>query len=486
MGALLVANRTNPVVVHLPLVGKLANTNFTDGGVRTRFIAWGIALEAFQARPLFGWGPENYYYAFNQFYHPESYHYSTYETWFDRPHNNMLDVLSTTGGLGMASFIALFVVSFITIRRKMRAGVFTKWEGILTFAMLIAYVLQNITVFDSHTSYLYFFLLLGFIAGMRVPEPVSEHGSAAEMRVAYVTLGGLGVAALLLVFYTNVQPYRAAHWGLLATSYARLGKNVVEAKRLYDIALATPTQHRVDLRVDAARDIADVVGAGAIPGSAAAPFYDWAIALLEQNVRERPNDVYDHIALGQIYMQYSGIKPELLLKAKEAFARALELSPRRQQIIFSQVRLAVTMGDLNEALRLLESARNDEERIPELHWLIAFVQWQRGDVAAAQTAAKRAEELMYKWHGPEEIALVYRIHQTAGDMEGAFTAANTLVVNWPEEAQFYVWFAEAIIGTKRDPDLARQALQKARELGRPDLLPDITAIERQLPPKTRS
>lgn len=484
-GGLLVANRTNPVVVHLPLIGKLANTNLTDGGVRTRFIAWHIALQAFQARPVFGWGPENFYYAFNQFYNPESYHYSTYETWFDRPHNNLLDVLSTTGGVGMAAFISLFVLSIITIRRKTRSGVMSKWEGILTVAMLFAYILQNITVFDSHTSYLYFFLVLGFIAGIRTPELIAENGSAAEMRVAYGTLGGLGMVALFLVFYTNVLPYQAAHLGLLATSYARLGSNVVEAKRYYDEALATPTQHRVDLRIDAARDIADIVGGGAVPQNMAAPYYDWAIALLEQNVQERPKDVYDQIALGQIYMFYSGIKPEMLLKARDAFARALVLSPRRQQIIFSQVRLAVTMGDLDEALRLLEGARADEERIPELHWLLTFVHWQRQDVANAQLSLKRTEELQYKWHGPEDISLVYKIHKTAGDLEGSFTAANTLIANWPTEGQYFVWFAQAVLDTNRDLDIARQALQKARELGPATLEPDVRAIERQLSAMTR-
>lgn len=480
IGAFLFFNRAQPWVLHIPMVGKLANTNFTDGGVRTRFIAWEIALQGFRQRPLLGWGPENFYYAFNTYYRPESYRYSPYETWFDRPHNNVLEVLFSTGTVGMLSFIALFVTAWIVILRLVKRGDMTRWEGALTVGMLVAYVLQNITVFDSHTSFLYFYLVLGFIGGIRAELSQSQEvPTAAHVRMAGIVMGATGVACLVLVFYTNLQPFQANRLGLYGTSYLRLAGNVPEGVRFYQQALETSTPHLRDLRIDAARDVTDVLATGKLSAKDAAPYYDWAIDLLLKNRQERPNDVYDGIALAQVYMTYAFIRPEMADRARVLLEEIRPLSPKRQQILFTMARVSMMQGRYADAESILLETAADEERIPELHWLLAMAYWTQDKFVEAQLAAARAEDLSYRWGSESELFMAYQIHRTAQDVERSLIAARTLAVNWPQTARYHLIFAQSLLENNQ-PDAARIALEEAKKINDPEWKDDIIQFEKLL------
>lgn len=480
IGAFLFFNRAQPWVLHLPMVGKLANTNFNDGGVRTRFIAWEIAVQAFKERPLLGWGPENFYYAFNAHYRPESYRYSPYETWFDRPHNNVLEVLFATGGVGMLSYIGLFVTAWIVVLRLVKRGDMTRWEGALTVGMLVAYVLQNITVFDSHTSFLYFYLVLGFIGGIRSElASLQENITPAHVRMAGVVMGATGVVCLVLVFYTNLQPFQANRLGLYGTSYLRLAGNVPEGVRFYRQALETPTPHLRDLRVDAARDVTDVLATGKLSAKDAAPYYDWAIDLLLKNRKERPNDVYDGIALAQVYMTYAFIRPEMADRALEVLNEIRPLSPKRQQILFTMARVNMMKGRYADAESVLLETATDEERIPELHWLLAMAYWAQQKSAEAQTAAVRAEDLHYRWGTDSELFMAYQIHRTAQDVERALVVARTLAVNWPQSARYHLILAQSLLADNQIEE-SRVALEQAEKINDPEWRQDIIEFEKLL------
>ncbi|MCP4538702.1 MAG: hypothetical protein GY832_16330 [Chloroflexi bacterium] len=65
--------------------------------------------DAFNAiRPLVGYGPETMYVVYNKFYPPELGHYESRTAGPDRSHNETLDVLVTTGILGLATYLFTF------------------------------------------------------------------------------------------------------------------------------------------------------------------------------------------------------------------------------------------------------------------------------------------------------------------------------------------------------------------------------------------
>jgi len=130
---------------------RLTNISFQDDTVQQRFTEWGIAWNAFKARPIFGWGPNNYLYLHNAFLDPRVYELR--ETNFDRAHNAYLDYASMSGILGLLGYLFLIIALF---------WVFFK-DKIWIFASLTAaYAVQSFFVFDSPASYIALFLTIGF------------------------------------------------------------------------------------------------------------------------------------------------------------------------------------------------------------------------------------------------------------------------------------------------------------------------------------
>ncbi|MEK7072845.1 MAG: O-antigen ligase family protein [Patescibacteria group bacterium] len=474
--SVLFANRAQPLVQNIPTVGKLLNTTLSEGGgIRTRIIAWEIALKAFQDKPLLGWGPENFYYAFNAHYNPESYRYGQYETWFDRPHNTLLDVLATTGVLGSVAYVALFIAAFWTLERKIRLGEMPKWEGMLTGGMLIASVLQNLTVFDSHTSYLYFFLLLAMIAARPLPETVTGK------MVGGVTLGVVtlvaAVTGIALSVWLVIIPYQANRLGLIGTSFARLNGDLQNAIAVYDRALALPTPHKNDLRIDGAREVAELISQRDVPPNVARPALEWAIARVEENYKSR-TDTYDALLLGQLLLSYAQFDSTAITRARDVLEKAHALSPGRQQVVFALVQVALYEGRANDAVALLEESLAKEERVKDVHWNLALAYQAAGNLPAAAKTITRSRELGHEWANAGEVAFAVEVYRGVGEFDAAKQGADLLVQALPKDGDAHLILAK-VLADMGDKERARSEAELARQL-KPELNDQVILLLSQI------
>ncbi|KKR97662.1 MAG: Tetratricopeptide TPR_2 repeat protein, partial [Candidatus Magasanikbacteria bacterium GW2011_GWC2_41_17] len=207
--------RQSSFVQKIPAVGSVANVSFSSGTGETRLIAWKIAYEAWKERPLFGWGVENFYYAFNKYYNPKSLEHGYYETWFDRSHNIFLDYLSTSGILGLLAYVAIFIAVFWQIG----AGFYKKLIDLdsLVFVSIffLAYGVQNFFVFDHLSSYLIFFLMLAFVHFVILSPDVRRGEAPLEStipkmskinKLSFAPAFIISVIILFFIYHFNIQP----------------------------------------------------------------------------------------------------------------------------------------------------------------------------------------------------------------------------------------------------------------------------------------
>lgn len=166
-GAFFIAREIPALRAH-PLIGRLLLVSFSGQDAHARLLAWKIAWDGFTEQPLLGWGPEGYRFVFAKYYDPRL---AGREQWFDRAHNNYLDILVQTGALGLLAYLALWVG---LLRAIFRGGAFSAREKVALTGLLTAYAAFNVFAFDTITTSLIFFALLAY-ADVRLRELRRAH-----------------------------------------------------------------------------------------------------------------------------------------------------------------------------------------------------------------------------------------------------------------------------------------------------------------------
>lgn len=155
------ALRNSSFVEGLP-GGRMLQISISDASARTRLWTWGSAWKGFLERPILGWGPENFTAVFDKYFDPRHYVPGmATETWFDRAHSVFFDYLAETGILGLLSYLAIFAVFIWEFFRK-RGAELHLFERGLIIAMLVAYLVQGVSIFDVLPMYINLFLFAAF------------------------------------------------------------------------------------------------------------------------------------------------------------------------------------------------------------------------------------------------------------------------------------------------------------------------------------
>jgi O-antigen ligase len=437
--------RDNAVVASIPGLRRVLATNLTGAGDRTRILAWEVALDAWKAKWLFGWGPENFYAAFNVFYRPESLIYSYYETWFDRAHNSVLDMLAMTGVVGTFFSLGLYATAAYTVLRRLRRASLTAIQAALFLLFLGAYFFQNLFAFDALSGFLLFYLLLAFIdAEPKAEEPPIEAAKRLPT-VAAVAIAAPLVFGCLWLVVLNVRMWQGNAVNLNASMAIRTGQ-FAEASRLHTQALAYGSPHASELRADFAREAAGLLGQ--IPSGRekeALTLLQTAVDNLRQNVAEG-KDAYDGLMLAQILM--SSNSPPLLAEAEQILKSVVPLSPRRQQILYTLARAYILQNRAGEAVTLLRQIVADEPRVAESHWVLALALYEAGNQEGAWQEMVEAMKRNYVWGNSGESDLAVEVGKKYGP---------------PTEAVPLAAYAEAE-ATAGATSTAREHMKKALEL----------------------
>ena len=162
----------------LDLFGRIAQTNVADtleetpeGGdtsVTTRFLMWRDAIPMIADRPLFGYGLDNFAEPFSHYESKELRAFLPEQT-VDKAHNELVQVAATTGLLGLAAYLWIFVSYF---RKCYRSG---GWPLLALSGGVLAYILSLMTWVTTLTTGVTFWAILGVsVAIMRIQSREQE------------------------------------------------------------------------------------------------------------------------------------------------------------------------------------------------------------------------------------------------------------------------------------------------------------------------
>ena len=179
-----------------------------------RLEAWQAGWHGMLEKPMLGYGPENFFVAYDSFYSGSldntgslAKEGSLWESWFDKAHNFIFDIGATMGFLGLFAYLAIFASAIFVLSRKLtiiRIGLIAGFAG---------YLAQNLLGFDTIVPGIYLMFLLAYSSKLGESTLQQEafrrpsgHGSAveaeseAENRTARVSLGRATVSFCVKYF----------------------------------------------------------------------------------------------------------------------------------------------------------------------------------------------------------------------------------------------------------------------------------------------
>ncbi len=137
--------KENPVFKRLTI-----EFSFKKGSLAQRLRTWQVAFKVFKEKPIFGWGPENFFAGFNKYLDPHIPEAG--EPWYDKVHNQYLQVLCE-GGLFLFSLYLFLIASVFYLCFKLIKNENSKFLGIIFACFYFAYLAQAIFLFDTFPMY---------------------------------------------------------------------------------------------------------------------------------------------------------------------------------------------------------------------------------------------------------------------------------------------------------------------------------------------
>lgn len=407
----------------------LKNLTTEKATFQTRLISWKGAAVDFKYHPWLGTGFGNYAIIFDSNFNSEFFNYSTSDTYFDRAHNNLIDIASTTGLIGLVTYLSIFIaVIYYLVKKFKNNGGYAGTEDTascknleITFiiALLAAYFIQNLAVFDSFVTYISLMIILGFIYWLTGGQEASESNNASSNKTlpkkSFLTLSPKWEWTILIIFFLiayiftsiyNLKPWRMfqgairGYGEIMSENFS--GGFITYRETLVD----TPLDH--DARITLINLlISNPQILKALDESSVETDLNYVISLAEKNVATGPHDSLDQMKLAQILDIAARHYSSDITKFKDfsdrslqAIERSIAASPGRapvylvkSQMLLTRSQILSTSGEntdtLNtEAINVTEYAISLNPKYSEGYCRLAQFQYFLKDENSAWSTLK--------------------------------------------------------------------------------------------------
>ncbi len=332
--------------VHLQRIASISLSEATN-----RFNIWGMAFQGVKERPILGWGQSNYNYVFNKYYKPELH---GQEAWFDRVHNIVMDWLIAGGVIGLVAYFSILAsaIYYLFFRPLFHKDdtTFTVVERGVLIGLLAGYTIHNVFVFDNIVSYIFYGTILAYIHS-RVGVSISRiDDSKIDTRVIeQVAAPVMAVILFVTVYYVNVPAIQAA--GDVIDAFRTEDPTVMLDS--FDRALARNSFGNQEIREQLTQRVQGLLQAQQIPQEIKARATARVEEELLKQTEEKPGDARVEVFVSSFYRMQGNLD-----KAIEHLAKARELSPQKQLIIFEQGYAQIQKQEYAKATQFFKEAYN--------------------------------------------------------------------------------------------------------------------------------
>lgn len=335
---------------------------------KTRLISWQSAWEGFPDHWLLGSGYGMFGMTFDEFFPPRFYDLTRKGTYFDRAHNNLIDIASTTGVVGLFTYLFVLAAATFYLFKVYMRGRIGKVEFAMLLSLLAAYFVQNLAVFDALVTYIALMVLLGYIhylqntgKGTGIKNDLYEPHKKLVDREIFAFLG-VGALMAFAIFNYNVGSAKMLTGTITAQQYFGGGAP-------YHAMLASQQTKGTVLDRDGREAfirglLSNTGGLNNLSEEQKREVISYAIDLARKNVEYNPGENLAQMRYAQILNFASkmlrSVDRDLSDKYNEqaltAINKAIEASPGRIPTYNVKAYIQLTQGDKEGAIETLEYA----------------------------------------------------------------------------------------------------------------------------------
>ncbi len=465
---------------------------------QTRRLSWEGAARDFHLHPWLGTGFGNYAIIFDRQFDPTFFNYALTETYFDRAHNNLIDIASTTGIIGLLTYLSIFIFAVREWLRALRlsGGRIQAGSGgrriislLVLAALLLAYFIQNLAVFDSLATYMGLMIALAylvFLAQQAKQEQTEENQEGEEKEASlsplkeFILLGFSFMAVVFVVLAFNVRPWMMLTRVIAAYSEMAAG-NASTSFLAYRQAFALNTPLDRDGRTILVNTIINNPTIFTyLPASNIDENIKYSVAMMEKNIKYNPADSLTQMQAAQLYdiaSRYYSEQPSSFKnysdKALAAAEQAVASSPRRVPTYFVLAQIQANRGDLAKAESALLTAQALLPSYPETPCQLANYYALKSD-ARFQENLDRCLDSQGNSVSPATLEKGLKYYQDNNKTDYLLRAYRLLAARGSEDPLLYVNLAKAELAGG-NLEAALDAAVKAADID-PTLRPAVQAF----------
>lgn len=337
----------------------------TDSG-EIRKIVWTGAFKVWQRYPIIGSGVETFAYSYYQDRIIEHNNVSEWDFLYNKAHNELLNLMATTGTIGLITYLSIFIV--ITIM-TVKISILKKYEttekliALALYSGQIALFISNFfgfsTVAVNVLMYLYFAITAIIYSNVKEDKESVKN----KKRTTYVINEGSQYFGLTLAgIITLVLLFRVYNYWAADKAYAQ-GKNYFNAgqyqygvqEMLKSISRSPNEALFFDTLSDGYAKLA-VHFANIGEATAAAQMAEQTVAASNETLKLNNRHLNFYKTRARVMVTLSQLDEMYLEDAKATLLKAMQLSPTDPKLVYTLAVIEHTNENLEEAVRLYNEA----------------------------------------------------------------------------------------------------------------------------------
>ena len=350
-------------LVLLFVPGSFIQNKYSEISTGARPIVWQGAIEAVKERPLFGWGPENFNFAYygkrfdNRLYSTEGH-----EVWFDRAHNVTIDTAIEIGLLGLLVMITWYVFLARVFWQAHKENKISTHEALIFSVMIFANFLQLQTSFNTNITYTIFAALLGYGLFLErdsnALDAQKKQKSASENVKTIRAIAGLSFIGLIIfssiIFLFQEKSRQSAIVSVFKTQQTSKSR-VENAEKVLKRESSVESMRL--LSASLIKGVLQKMGKGTFDQSLL-PEVQKELHLYENAyynyLKKSPSDYRAHVNLAYLHLFQTISGENRLSEAKELLKDSYALSPSNPLTYMIDALAHLYEGDFKNAKRLAE------------------------------------------------------------------------------------------------------------------------------------